>query len=73
MQGYLIGEGCANPLENFWNKSGEMFVIEKVVSWIYIVHIYVVAFLGVVLVTFLRMFVLIETVGRIHQLRRAIQ
>uniref|UniRef100_A0A6J0UKV0 Protein zwilch n=1 Tax=Pogona vitticeps TaxID=103695 RepID=A0A6J0UKV0_9SAUR len=29
MQGYLIGEGCANPLENFWNRSDVMFVIEK--------------------------------------------
>uniref|UniRef100_A0A8D2Q7W6 Protein zwilch n=1 Tax=Varanus komodoensis TaxID=61221 RepID=A0A8D2Q7W6_VARKO len=34
LQGYLIGEGCASPLDVFWDRSGVMFVVEKVVSCI---------------------------------------
>ncbi|XP_062998268.1 protein zwilch homolog [Elgaria multicarinata webbii] len=30
IQGYFIGEGCVNPLENFWDRSSVMFVLEKV-------------------------------------------
>ncbi|XP_044301020.1 protein zwilch homolog isoform X2 [Varanus komodoensis] len=30
LQGYLIGEGCASPLDVFWDRSGVMFVVEKV-------------------------------------------
>uniref|UniRef100_A0A8D2LTE3 Protein zwilch n=1 Tax=Varanus komodoensis TaxID=61221 RepID=A0A8D2LTE3_VARKO len=32
LQGYLIGEGCASPLDVFWDRSGVMFVVEKVVT-----------------------------------------
>ncbi|XP_060115727.1 protein zwilch homolog [Heteronotia binoei] len=31
-QGYLLDEGCTNPLENFWNRTGVMVVLEKAVS-----------------------------------------
>ncbi|XP_061450857.1 protein zwilch homolog isoform X2 [Rhineura floridana] len=29
VQGYLICEGCPNPLENFWNRSGMMFIMNQ--------------------------------------------
>ncbi|KAL8197413.1 UNVERIFIED_CONTAM: hypothetical protein K2H54_023715 [Gekko kuhli] len=31
VQGYLIDEGCANPLDNFWNRTGVMIVLEKMI------------------------------------------
>ncbi|XP_048338285.1 protein zwilch homolog, partial [Sphaerodactylus townsendi] len=30
--GYLIDEACVNPVENFWNRTGEMVIVEKVLS-----------------------------------------
>ncbi|KAH0620102.1 hypothetical protein JD844_014704 [Phrynosoma platyrhinos] len=30
VQGYLNGDGGASPLENFWNKSDEIIILEKV-------------------------------------------
>ncbi|XP_053127988.1 protein zwilch homolog isoform X3 [Hemicordylus capensis] len=29
VQVYLVGEGCTNPVEGFWNSSSAMFVLEK--------------------------------------------